>query len=59
MVSKDKGQPERGYQGMSQKDKTYTLQNLMNKLNKAEPVTFANYSVNFSEMFPQETNYKE
>ena len=44
---------------MTQIDKTYTLQNLMNKLNRTESVTYGNYFVNFNEMFSKEEDYKE
>lgn len=44
---------------MTQIDKTYTLQNLMNKLNRTEPVTYGNYFVTFNEMFSKEEDYKE
>ena len=47
-----------GFSSM-QIDKTYTLQNLMNKLNRTEPITYGNYFVNFNEMFPCESDYKE
>lgn len=44
---------------MSQKDKSYTLQGLLSKLNRGEPMTYGNYFVNFAEMFPNEASYKE
>ena len=37
-------QSSQGY-NMVQIDKTYTLQNLMNKLNRTEPITYGNYFV--------------
>ena len=43
----------------SQKEKSCTLQNFINKLNKAEPSTFGNYYVNFNEMFQKEEDYKD
>lgn len=45
--------------GFNAKEKNYTLQGLLLKLNKAEPSTFGNYHVNFNEMFPKEENYKD
>ena len=42
-----------------QKDKTYTLQNLLNKINRTEPVTFGNYYVNFNEIFPKNFDCKD
>jgi len=42
-----------------QKDKTYTLQNLLNKINRTEPVTFGNYYVNFNEIFPKNFDSKD
>ena len=41
------------------KEKSYTLQNLIAKLNKTEPSTFGNYYVNFNEMFQKEEDYKD
>ena len=41
------------------KEKSYTLQNLIDKLNKTEPTTFGNYYVNFNEMFKKEEDYKD
>ena len=43
----------------NQKEKNCTLQNLISKLNKAEPSTFGNYYVNFNEMFQKEEDYKD
>ena len=51
-------QSSQGY-NMVQIDKTYTLQNLMNKLNRTEPITYGNYFVNFNEMFQKEEDYKD
>ena len=45
--------------GFKAKEKNYTLQGLILKLNKAEPSTFGNYHVNFNEMFPKEEDYKD
>ena len=41
------------------KEKSYTLQNLIAKLNKTEPATFGTYYVNFNEMFQKEEDYKD
>ena len=41
------------------KEKHCTLQNLINKINKAEPSTLGNYYVNFNEMFQKEEDYKD
>ena len=43
----------------NQKEKNCTLQNLISKLNKAEPSTFGNYYVNFNKMFQKEEDYKD
>ena len=43
----------------NQKEKNYTLQGLISKLNKTEPSTFGNYYVNFNEMFKKEEDYKD
>ena len=51
-------QSSQGY-NMVQIDKTYTLQNLMNKLNRTEPITYGNYFVNFNEIFQKEEDYKD
>lgn len=48
-----------GYVPIQQKDKQYTLQNLLNKLNRREPMTYGSYFVNFAEMFPKEEDYQE
>ena len=50
-------QSSQGY-NMVQIDKTYTLQNLMNKLNRTEPITYGNYFVNFNEMFQKSFSSK-
>lgn len=44
---------------ISQKDKAYTLQNINNRINRTEPVTYGNYFVNFAEMFKNESEYTE
>ena len=51
-------QSSQGY-NMIQIDKTYTLQHLMNKLNRTEPITYGNYFVNFNEIFTKEEDYKD
>ena len=45
--------------GFNSKEKNYTLQGLIQKINKTEPSTFGNYHVNFNEMFSKEEEYKD
>ena len=40
------------------KEKNFTLNNFLSKLNKTETTRFGNYSVNFKEMFKNENEYK-
>ena len=41
------------------KEKNFTLNNFLSKLNKTETTRFGNYSVNFKEMFKNEKEYKD
>ena len=41
------------------KEKNYTLNNFLAKLNKTETTKFGNYYVNFKEMFKNEDDYKD
>ena len=41
------------------KEKNFTLNNFLSKLNKTETTRFGNYSVNFKEMFKNENEYKD
>ena len=41
------------------KEKNFTLNNFLSKLNKTETTRFGNYSVNFKEMFKKENEYKD
>lgn len=42
----------------SEKDRLYTLQGFLNKINKSDGNSFGNYFVDFSEMFPDNTEYQ-
>ncbi len=39
------------------KDKSYTLQGFLNKVNKVDQVTFSNYCVDYSELFGDGSEY--
>ena len=41
------------------KEKNFTLNNFLSKLNKTETTRFGNYSVNFKEMFKNKNEYKD
>jgi hypothetical protein len=41
----------------SEKEKMYSLQGFINKINKSDSNTFGNYFVDFNEMFPDNTEY--
>jgi hypothetical protein len=45
--------------GNSGTEKIYLIQDIMSKLNRTEPLTFGNFFVDFSEIFPQESDYKK
>jgi hypothetical protein len=42
----------------NEKDKQYSLQSFMNKVNKVEANTFGNYFVDFGEMFNETSEYQ-
>ena len=42
----------------SDKDRMYSLQGFINKINKADANTFGNYFVDFSEMFTDQTDFQ-
>jgi hypothetical protein len=42
----------------SDKDRQYSLQGFINKINKADVNTFGNYFVDFSEMFTEHTEFQ-
>ena len=46
-----------GYK-QADKDRMYSLQGFINKINKSEITTFGNYFVDFSEMFADQTEYQ-
>ncbi len=50
-TSNDKGKT-------NEKEKLFTLQGFINKVNKSETNTFGNYFVDFSEMFPDPSEFQ-
>jgi len=46
-------------QKKEEKDKSYTLSNILSKLNKSEPNIFGNFYVDFSEMFSDPSEYQK
>jgi hypothetical protein len=42
----------------TEKDRMYSLQGFINKINKADVNTFGNYFVDFSEMFNDQTDFQ-
>ena len=50
-TSNDKPKP-------SEKEKVFTLQGFLNKINKSEVNSFGNYFVDFSEMFPDHSEFQ-
>ena len=59
MESRQMPNQPQGFSQLPQKEKAYTLQNLVNKLNRGEQMSYGNYFVNFADMFPKEAMYKE
>jgi hypothetical protein len=62
-MNSDKTQNEKGQNVMgsfkqTDKDRMYSLQGFINKINKSEINTFGNYFVDFSEMFPEQSEYQ-
>jgi|LauGreDrversion4_2_1035121.scaffolds.fasta_scaffold336878_1 hypothetical protein len=49
--SNDKGK-------VNEKDKLFTLQGFLNKVNKSEVNSFGNYFVDFSEVFPDQSEFQ-
>jgi hypothetical protein len=43
---------------VSEKDKVFTLQGFLNKVNKSELNSFGNYFVDFSEIFPDQSEFQ-
>ena len=41
-----------------EKDRLFNLQGFVNKINKSESNTFGNYFVDFSEMFPDHSEFQ-
>ena len=42
----------------SERDKMYSLQSFINKINKSETSSFGNYFVDLGEMFPDSSEYQ-